>query len=812
MTATPEHAASTRTHVGSGEAAPTLRARRLAAADTRAFTRLGAGARRRSSIAEVTTDWLQQTWRDTAGLAPRDGLALAAVGSLARGDSGPLSDVDLVLLHDNRMSSRALAQMADQLWYPLWDSGVRLDHSVRTRQDCRDVAAGDLVAAVGLLDLRWIAGDTDLVSGVRSSVAHDWRANARRRLPELLEAVGERHERHGDLADLLEPDLKEGRGGLRDLSIIRALAAAWLTDRPRGALDAAYERLLDVRDGVHLVTGRSRDRLVRQEHDGVAALLGYDDTDRLLRDVSDSGRIVAHALDATVRQAGQAQRARTLRVGPRRPQLTPLGHGLSVHDGEVVLGPRTDPTRDPLLPLRAARTAARAGLPLAPATIDNLATQAPALSRPWPGTARDLFGDLLATGEDLAQVWESLTLAGVVEQWLPVWSSIRSRPQHNPVHRHTVDRHSVQTVVEARPLLADVRRPDILLLAALLHDVGKANATDNHAQVGAGPARDAAVGLGLEPRDADLVELLVAEHLTLVELATRRDPDDPRTLDLLLDAVGRDPDTLDLLRALTEADARAAGPAAWTPWRARLVQDLTDRARAALAGAPTARVDADVDAEVDVPAHVRAAALAVGVQVGVEDLGEGQLVEVVAPDRVGLFADVAGVLAAQGLSVRRAHLATLDGLAVDHWHVESATGARADPELLTRLLLRLADGDRRCLAPLSRRPVASAREAAPVTRALLLPEASDVATVLEVRAQDRPGLLHDVARALAERDVSVRSAHVATYCGQGVDTLYVTEPDGSRLDPARVAQVVGTLIDAAEAPAEPARPLLARHR
>lgn len=785
----------------SSERAPgDLRRLRTEAASLRAFTEVGAGARRRDAIAAVTGAWLQRAWLGSG--CQREGLALAAVGSLARSDSGPASDLDLVLLHDGRIGGKALGEIAERFWYPLWDSGVRLDHSVRTLEECRRVARDDLVAAVGMLDLRLIAGDPELVAGVRATISHDWRANARKRLPELMEAVRERHERHGELAHLIQPDLKESRGGLRDMTVIRALAAAWLADRPRGAVDEAYARLLDVRDALHLVTGRGRDRLVQQEHDAVAALLGYGDADLMLKDVTEAGRSIAYALDATSRRAGQSQRARTLRVGPRRPMLTPLGHGLSSHDGEIVLGPRTDPARDPLLLLRAARAAALAGLPIAPTTLDNLVENTPHLPKPWSPKARDIFGELLAAGDGLAGVWESLTLAGAVDQWIPAWSAIRSRPQHNPVHRHTVDRHSIQAVIEARPLLADVRRPDILLLACLLHDIGKAYGSDDHAHLGAEPAGQAVLALGYSAEEADQVAHLVRHHLTLVDLATRRDPDDPRTVEMLCEAIDDDPDTLDLLRALTEADARAAGPAAWSQWRARLVDDLVGAARRRLAaqghGPDPHVVDPgpEEDGLPEVAAHVRAAAESVGVQVHVEDHGEGQLVEVIAPDRVGLFADTAGLLAAHGLSVRRARLATVDGLAVDRWHVESPTGARADAEAIERSMLRLLSGDRRGLTPLTRRPPRS--HASPVTRALLVPDASEDSTVLELRATDRPGLLHDVGRCLASAKVSVRSAHVATYCGQAVDTVYLTEPDGAMLSPGRVAQVVGSLIDVAD--------------
>jgi len=306
-----------------------LAARRLDVAGARGFAAPGAGPARRAEVATLTGEWLADVWaRALAGRRPQ-GVALAAVGSLARRDGGPLSDVDLVLLHDGRsLGGEELRALADRVWYPVWDAGVRLDHSVRTVGQCRAVASGDLTAAVGLLDLECVAGDPEVVAGARATLTHDWRANARGRLPQLVEAVRARHRRHGDLAQGLEPDLKEAHGGLRDMAVLRALAAAWLTDRPHGAVDEAYAALLDVRDALHVVTGRGRDRLTRQDHDAVAALLGHHDADDLLTGLSAAGRTIAYALDGTVRRAGQSQRARTLRVGPRRPRLRPQGFGV----------------------------------------------------------------------------------------------------------------------------------------------------------------------------------------------------------------------------------------------------------------------------------------------------------------------------------------------------------------------------------------------------------------------------------------------------------------------------------------------------
>src|SRR6478735_1447847 len=783
--------------------------RRLDLAGTRDFAVAGAGPARRAALSAFNREWLAEVWQSATGGSQIEGVALAAVGSIGRADAGPLSDYDLVLLHSERsLPAKDLTALADRIWYPIWDAGVRLDHSVRTVTQCRQVAAADLTAAVGLLDLAPIAGDEQLVAAARSTVAHDWRGNARKRLPQLVEAVVSRHQRQGDLAQSIEPELKEAHGGLRDMTVLRALAEAWLADRPHGGVDAAHALLLDVRDAVHVVTGRGRDRLGREEHDAVAALLAYDDGDDLLTAVSSAGRHIAYALDGTLRRAGQSQRARTLRVGPRRPQMTPLGHGLFASDGEVVLGSTRLAENDEGMPMRAGVIAARAGLPVAPTTLDNLAKHAPTPSEPWAAPLRDLFGDLLASGPGLVTVWEGLDQVGIVDTWLPEWSAVRSRPQRSAVHRHTVDRHLVETVVLAAGLVRRVSRPDLLLVAALLHDIGKVRGAHDHSVIGAELTRGIVTRWGFAPRDVEVLVTLVREHLTLIELATRRDHQDPATVDAAVAAVDGDREVFEMLLALTEADASAAGPAAWTDWRATLLDQLAVAVRERLdgpsrlgaAGAGDGPADTDVVGVLD--AELVAAVRAGEPKVRVIATGGSHRLDITDLDRVGLFADTAGLLAAEGHTVRTAILRTVDGIAVNEWHVESPSDAVPDPERIERGLGRLGRGDRAPLATLDRRRAHVARPSGQASigtpgqaRALVVPGASSDATVLEVRAQDRPGMLHELGTALAGAGISVRSAHIATYAGQTLDTFYITGSDGLPLPPARVAQAVSLVID-----------------
>jgi [protein-PII] uridylyltransferase len=734
----------------------------------------------------------------TAAGAPDGGVALAAVGSLARRELGPRSDLDLVLLHDGQ-NRRAVDELATRLWYPLWDARVRIDHSVRTPAECAEVAGLELSAGIGLLDLRLVAGNAALVSGARTALLDAWRGNARRRLPELVDALSERWQQFGDAAYLLEPDLKEARGGLRDMTALRALAATWLTDLPHAGVREPYERLLDVRDALHVTAGRATDRLLQEQVDPVASRLGYVEPDELRREVSLAARWIGHGVDLTVRAAQGALPQRRLlgfRRRERMPEYAEADHGLIIHGSEVALGRRASAS-DPLIGLRAGALAASRGLMLSPVTADNLGRSAPELPTPWPAPAREALLELLSSGRGLVPVWEALDLAGCIARWIPSWGAIRARPQHNPLHRFTVDRHSVQAVVEAQRYLSQVERPDILLLSALFHDIGKLpGAGSQHPEVGAPIAREAVLAIGLDEPDADLVAHLVREHLTLAVLATKRDHTDPRTQDALVEAVRGRADVLALLRYLTEADARAAGPAAWSPWRAQLINGLADQMEGVLVDAE-ARVERTA-ALVDV-GLARSVRLDGKPRVRTESQPGGVQLVIAAPDRLGLFGDTAGLLTAHSVGVRSAALHTVEGVAVNTWRVDKAKpGDLPDPAFLSKELERLEAGDDSMLAAVQRREArarSKSQSAEPWVE--LVPDASEGAAVVELRTADRAGLLYALGRALAAQRLSIRSAHISTLAGQAIDTFYVTEPDGRRPDADRARVAVDTLAAAA---------------
>ncbi|MBQ1110323.1 [protein-PII] uridylyltransferase [Streptomyces anulatus] len=778
------------------------------------------GPPRRAALARLTDDWLTGLFTAAATRAGVRGAALVAVGGYGRGELSPRSDLDLLLLHDGSADAAALAALADSVWYPVWDLGLALDHSVRTPGEARKTAGEDLKVQLGLLDARPVAGDLGLVASLRTAILADWRNQAPKRLPALHELCQERAERMGELQFLLEPDLKEARGGLRDATALRAVAASWVADAPREGLAEARRTLLDTRDALHLTTGRATDRLALQEQDQVAQSLGLLDADTLLRKVYEAARTVSYATDVTWREVNRVLRARSVRPKLRAmlsgglgskaaPERTPLADGVVDADGEVVLARAARPERDPVLPLRAAAAAAEAGLPLSRHLVRHLASTAQPLPVPWPPEAREELVTLLGAGEATVGVWEALEAEGIITRLLPDWERVHCRPQRNAVHTWTVDRHLVETAVRAASLTRRVHRPDLLLVAALLHDIGKGWPGD-HSVAGEVIARDMATRIGFDKHDVGVIATLVRHHLLLVETATRRDLDDPATVRSVAEAVSS-ASTLELLHALTEADALATGPAAWSSWRASLVTDLVKRVAAVLAGeAPEEPEEAAPSAE-----HERLAieALRTGEPVLAlhtrpeEPAGDGEVEPVgvelliALPDRPGVLPAAAGVLALHRLTVRAADLRAVElpnelgeraDLLLLSWRVAAEYGSLPQAARLRADLVRALDGSLDIRARLAEREAAYPRRRgvkAPPPRVTVAAAGSRRATVIEVRAQDAPGLLHRIGRALEQSAVRVRSAHVSTLGANAVDAFYVTGTDGEPLSPDRAAEV-----------------------
>jgi [protein-PII] uridylyltransferase len=730
----------------------------------------------RLALSDAYDAWLQ----NLAVLPPN--VALVAVGGLGRREQAPYSDLDLVLLHDGKVDG--LGAVADRIWYPIWDSGVGLDHSVRTPEQAVSVAKDDLKAILGLLDIRHLAGDAGLTGRVRASVLDVWRASAEKRLGELRELSIARWNINGEAAFLLEPNLKDSRGGLRDAQQLHALAAAQLVDYPLRVREA-YPILLDIRGELHKVTGRSEDVLRKQEHDTVAEALGIqndevdDRRDIVLRRVNEAARVIAHAQDAAWRRVDGARATRPRRRlfggKPTGPVRVGLAQDVVAQNGEVVLARDADPWADPGLLARVARAAAENDLPIAPFTLERLATELAPIPEPWPAALLHDFVSTLGTGRPAIHVLESLDDAGLLARLIPEWEAVRCRAQHNPVHRFTVDRHLLETAAEGVAREGDLVRPDLLLLGCLLHDIGKGFPGQDHSVTGAVHAAEILSRMGVVGDDAAVVISMVRHHLLLPDTATRRDPDDPRTIGLVTDAVGDSVELLSMLHALAKADAAATGPAAWSKWKGDLIATLVQRTKAVMRGAAPLEQVPELDEERRVLAE--AGELAVHVR-------DGEVV-VAVPDAVGVLYRTAGVLALHLLDVREASIRTHAGMAVNRFVVEPRFGRMPDPALVREDLARAMTGSLGLIDKLREKERTYGRRTPEAERrspaVLWFEDEATDATILEFRGEDEIGLLCRITAALERCGVDVRSARVSSVAGSVVDAFYVTDRDGQLL-------------------------------
>jgi [protein-PII] uridylyltransferase len=737
----------------------------------------------RAALADLYELWLTSR---CAAVGVGCGSALVAVGALGRREMVPYSDLDLVLLHDGK---RDVAQLADSLWYPLWDARVKLDHSVRTVGQAMQVATTDLRAALGLLDARLIAGDEELFTAMASAVRRAWRSGIRGRLEELVESAQQRWLHSGDIAHRVEPDLKNGHGGLRDVQLLDALSAGQLVDRAGPDVRDARELLLDVRTEVHRLARRGRDVLHAQEADDVATALDVGDRFDLARRLSGAARTVVYALDVGLRAARAAVpprgRARLtgLRSLGRAPQRRPLDEGVVEHGGQVALARDANPARDPALVLRVAATAARTGMPVATGTLSTLADTAPELRQPWPRAALEELLSLLGAGPPAVDVIEAMDRTGLWGRLFPEWGAVRDLPPRDRAHVWTVDRHLVEAAAQAARLTTTVSRPDLLLLGALLHDLGKGRGGD-HSVVGAALAEQIGHRLGLWPSDVAILRAMVRHHLLLPHTATRRDLQDPTTAQRVIDTLDRNPVLLELLVALAEADSLATGPGVWTEWRAALISDLAEHCRAVLAGRslpgpePLTEQDRALVQRCLQGGSVHVAANTAGGQRATS------IVLIITPDRPGVLALAAGVLALHSLQVHSADIRVVElpegTAAVESFTVSPRFGRLPDVTLLRQDLMRALDGSLLlgdALAAKERdygEAFTPARE--PASKVVWFDDEATGAVILELRTTDRIGLLYRVAAALESNAVPVRWARVATLGSSVVDSFCLTVP------------------------------------
>jgi len=834
---------------------------------------------------------------ETAALAaslPVGGIALAAVGSFGRGAVALRSDADVVMVVDPKVfGTKEAAAFAQALVYPLWDATLSVGHQVLSASDAVSLAQNDLATATELLDLRLLAGDEDLLRDLVGR-ANDglFSEEALGSFIERLEAeTAARHGRFGGSLYLLEPDVKSGAGALRDLDGVRWAARAryrvggqpeaearlgvWgelvrlgvLVAREAHEIAAAEELLWRIRNRLHARAARKGDRLGFEEQEALAVAMGYGHdraraAERLMQDYYLHARAVTRERESLFeRLKPPRRRAKTIRAD--------LGGGVHLFDGQVTVAGNAELQAEPALAMRAYTACVRSSAPLLPFARDLIARAAdhPAWCERLraDSEAASLFVELVSTvpetrtrrGSMVGELHDVGLLLAMVPEFLPV----TGRVHHDVYHVYTVDVHSVAAVDRLRQLArgelapeyplasrlaAEFARPRPLFLATLLHDVGKgwpdaSGSRRNHSRVGAELCDRILPRLGLAQDDVEEARQLVVDHLLMYHVATRRDLDDPATVEEFSASV-RGREGLRNLYLLTVADLSTTSPTAMTSWKARMLDELYFAAEAHLAGKPP-RADADrlarlraavlqgvdgnaVPAEVEsflasMPERYLLANDAASIVQHTRIMGErgarsayvarvpGHHPEaaelcVLADDRPGLLASIAAAITANRLEVLAAQVYSRhvpDGApagvpprveAVDLFWVRDREGGIEGVE---RALPRLArDLDDVCsgrvgVADLLRIRIGSSspwRERpspAVPTEVLVDDRASPRLTVVEVFAKDRPGLLYLLARAIHELGLSIALSKINTEGTRVADVFYVSELDGSKVVP-----------------------------
>ena len=734
----------------------------------------------------ILTNLFQSTLLEVDG-ADSDDVAIAAVGGFGRGELSPGSDLDILILHRGTLSEEELSSFVNKILYPLWDKKIKVDHSVRTRSEVREAAEADLKVILGLLDIRLVCGSAALVADVQIDALDEWRKNSKRRLPELEKSLLERHQRAGELAYLLEPDLKEARGGLRDITAIRALEKSGAITIPMERISVAESLLSNVREALHIVSGRDKDKLLFQEQDKVAAHLGFVDADVLMSEVAQAARSVDYLLDSTwyrLAHKGKDGAGRFL----RKVRSTTLSRDISIANKEVTIDIDADFSLDPTIGLRACAAAAQLGLPMSMDSLERLSVALTSgvteLPNPWPRDARENLISLIGAGPAMVQIFEALDQEEIIFHWIPEWRAVRSLPQRNVLHRHTVDRHMVETAVQAASLTRKVHRPDLLLFSALFHDIGKGT-EDDHSERGAALIAPLAQRIGFSEQDIKTIQLLVKHHLLLSATATRRDLDDPATITAVADVIP-DLQTLELLHALSIADGEATGRAAWTDWKASLVAELVKRVELAI-------TDNTVAQQPELSDNQRAKADSGMLSVTIENRESVYAIEIVIPDSTGILSTVAGVLNLLRLDVRSARTKSVGNSAVMEWivipdpHAPVLEEQKLHDEITRALKSRssLSERIQERIDAYSQLPSIPVPD--PVVETFL--DAATDATIIEVRSHDRPALLFGIGDSITRSSVDIRSAIVTTLGAEAIDTLYVTEIGGGPLTPERAEEV-----------------------
>ncbi len=820
-------------------------------------------------------------------------LVLIAVGGYGRAEMSPHSDVDIAFITPDKPTSWC-EQVIEAILYYLWDLNLTVGHSSRSLNEMVRMAKDDLTIRTAILEGRYLWGDQDLYevasakfwSEVVTGSESDF-------VTQKLAERDARHKRMGDSRYVVEPNVKDGKGGLRDLQtlywigkyVYRVRAAAELvdkglfTDKEYRSFRRAESFLLAVRAHLHTIARRGEDRLTFDLQREVARRMNYADrpgksaVERFMQfyflQVQHVGNLtgvfLAHLEEETVEEGLiSGLISNFTKSKPKKLK----GY---IVDGDKIAAPNdTWFQKDPVRLIEIFAIAEQQGLEVHPSTIRMARRDAPLIKSAVrkDKRANAMFLDVLAGRNDPENVLRWMNEAGVFGRFVPDFGKVNAQMQFDMYHHYTVDEHTIRAIgllsqIERGVLKADhplasgilpsLNSRRVAYVAVLLHDIAKGRGGD-HSVLGAQVALKLCPRLGLDKEETQLVSWLVRNHLLMSATSFKRDLSDPKTI---TDFVGevQSLDRLNQLTVLTIVDIRAVGPGIWNSWKRQLLSDLHELSRerlrlghktfgreervvskrkqvAALLGDDAALVESYGDDMLDAywiaeNEDVIASNLAQFAQLEKDgaslsihaqyeaDLGAA-LVTVISDDHPGLFFRIAGAIHLAGGNIIDARIHTnRQGKAVDNFLVQDPLGKPlSEPQQLARLKKNIEDGlaDKINMVPnLAKRPLSRSRaehfQIAP--RIVFDNEASNQFTVIEVNATDRPALLNRLTRAMFEQSLLINSAHITQYGERAVDTFYVTDLLGGKLDSkSRQSKVKKALLKAIAA-GEPAEAELA---
>lgn len=567
-------------------------------------------ARRHSDLVDEVVSSLFSRALDELGLNTGAGLkdiAVVALGGYGRRELCPFSDIDLMVLH--RIKDKTLLTLiAEKVFYPLWDLGLQVGHGMRTVKESLQMASANFELQTSFLEARLITGDPALTEKLQDGLVKQLRSRGGKHfLQNILEEGVNRHKTYGHAAYLLEPDLKEGEGGLRDihailwaakgllgLSFIRELSKSrYLTPFDSEKLESGLEFLLLVRNHLHYLSGRENDRLFFEHQEEVAKALGFRAENGIGATEKFMRALYTHASSIEFVSRGFWEQLRNdFLPGKRnkRPVMSrKASKGISLSGGKLSLVSANMIVEHPGADLKLFKRALEESIPIDYKKLDRIREGIKERESPakWTPEMRDDFFSIVSHGEEALPVLEMMDHLGVISYYIPEWSSVRCLPQYDSYHLYTADMHMFLTVAElknmgdgkyddANPLLrqvyGEIKQRDLLFFAALLHDIGK-GLGKSHSEKGAKMAKNICSRMGLEPQECETLRFLIGNHLLLADTAMRRDLDDENVIIDLAETIVEE-ERLKMLYLITVADSVATGPKAWDIWKENLVREL----------------------------------------------------------------------------------------------------------------------------------------------------------------------------------------------------------------------------------------------